>query len=350
MNQQNKLANELEACGSSVHYGLPGDTKFITDFAMTDKDRDLIVAALRAAGSAEPVAWRRRRKGTIGNDGWIMCPLKPERDSEFELQALGVIGTASHPAPAEHERKMVAEISFDPTNHHNALKCPYCNPKGLKFAETAPAESVREALAKLREIEADDSRGRYGRLAREAIATLSPTPLPQAAEKAAETVEFVSLRREWLENVILGLQGNLPSGRIGDNVFLLREQFRDILDRDAPTEPSPSSPIMQTASAAETVAEPKNLPDSWDYMKDTNSVRCGGCLFRFGAEHPDSDGKWTCPNCGDGNGEKEAAAEPTQEEIAAIIERHIPYDEALNMAAAILALKPRGEPAREGGK
>lgn len=32
------------------------------------------------------------------------------------------------------ERAMVPEIPFDPTNHHNALKCPYCNPQGLSFA------------------------------------------------------------------------------------------------------------------------------------------------------------------------------------------------------------------------
>jgi hypothetical protein len=28
-------------------------------------------------------------------------------------------------------------------------------------------------------------------------------------------------------------------------------------------------------------------------------------MFRYGAEHPDGDGKWTCPNCGDGNGQPE---------------------------------------------
>ena len=42
---------------------------------------------------------------------------------------------------------MVAEIAFDPTNHHNALKCPYCNPQGLSFATTpADTQAMREAL------------------------------------------------------------------------------------------------------------------------------------------------------------------------------------------------------------
>ena len=46
---------------------------------------------------------------------------------------------------------------------------------------------------------------------------------------------------------------------------------------------------------------PNNLPYGWEYQEATNCVVCGGCAFRYGAEHPDSDGRWTCPNCGDGN-------------------------------------------------
>jgi hypothetical protein len=37
--------------------------------------------------------------------------------------------------------------TIDDTNHHNALLCPYCNPKGLKFEATAPdREGRREGL------------------------------------------------------------------------------------------------------------------------------------------------------------------------------------------------------------
>lgn len=54
---------------------------------------------------------------------------------------------------------------------------------------------------------------------------------------------------------------------------------------------------------------PNNLPPNWDYQPSTNSVICGGCAFRYGAEHPDGDGMWTCPNCGDGNG---ADGEPSR--------------------------------------
>lgn len=48
--------------------------------------------------------------------------------------------------------------------------------------------------------------------------------------------------------------------------------------------------------------EPRNLPHNWAYQEKTDSVVCGGCGFRYGAEHPDGDGNWTCPNCGNGNG------------------------------------------------
>lgn len=41
----------------------------------------------------------------------------------------------------------------DLTNHHNALKCPYCNPQGLSFAPSGNALAMREALASIIEIE-----------------------------------------------------------------------------------------------------------------------------------------------------------------------------------------------------
>jgi hypothetical protein len=56
----------------------------------------------------------------------------------------------------------------------------------------------------------------------------------------------VPVRREWLEHVIKCLSGPLPSGQIGDNVFLLRDQLRSILDR-------PSQPETSKLSDAEYV-------------------------------------------------------------------------------------------------
>lgn len=36
-------------------------------------------------------------------------------------------------------RAICEALGFDPTNHHNAAVCPYCNPDGLVFAPVGPA-------------------------------------------------------------------------------------------------------------------------------------------------------------------------------------------------------------------
>jgi hypothetical protein len=75
--------------------------------------------------------------------------------------------------------------------------------------------------------------------------------------------------------------------------------------------------IRVAALAAQPTAapDPDNLPDNWYYQAETNFVVCGGCAFRYGAEHSDGDGKWTCPNCGDGNGQPAA---PLGREVDAV--------------------------------
>lgn len=56
------------------------------------------------AKSQEPVAvavaWRRRRKGIVGNGGWIMCPEYPGCDREFDLEPLFTHPTTKPEAPA----------------------------------------------------------------------------------------------------------------------------------------------------------------------------------------------------------------------------------------------------------
>lgn len=61
-------------------------------------------------------------------------------------------------AISKAEYSGVAQTPLDITNHHNALKCPYCNPEGLAFAapvaqgapwqpiETAPKNNTRILL------------------------------------------------------------------------------------------------------------------------------------------------------------------------------------------------------------
>ena len=55
--------------------------------------------------------------------------------------------------------------------------------------------------------------------------------------------ERVSVSRTWLKMVRECLQGDLPRGRIGDAVFLLRDQIDDLLadpaNRLPPTVPMP---------------------------------------------------------------------------------------------------------------
>ncbi len=47
--------------------------------------------------------------------------------------------------------------------------------------------------------------------------------------------EMVPVPRWWLEQVRNVLQGELPSGRIGDCVFILREQINDLLTSAQPS-------------------------------------------------------------------------------------------------------------------
>lgn len=74
--------------------------------------------------------------------------------------------------------------------------------------------------------------------------------------------------------------------------------------------------------------QPANLPFGWEYQAQTNSVVCGGCAFRYGAEHSDSDGSWTCPNCGNGNGAAQPPAAPVETEEAIELVSQIIYQEA----------------------
>lgn len=51
-----ELAERLEQCPACSFHGTPGSLKFIAGFAMTEKDRDLILAALRGADALRALA------------------------------------------------------------------------------------------------------------------------------------------------------------------------------------------------------------------------------------------------------------------------------------------------------
>lgn len=43
-------------------------------------------------------------------------------------------------------KRICEALGFDPINHHNALKCPYCNPNGWVLAPTPAANSGGECV------------------------------------------------------------------------------------------------------------------------------------------------------------------------------------------------------------
>lgn len=47
-------------------------------------------------------------------------------------------------AAAGEGRRICEALGFDPANHHNALRCPYCNPEGLVLS---PAPAAGQAGA-----------------------------------------------------------------------------------------------------------------------------------------------------------------------------------------------------------
>lgn len=54
----------------------------------------------------------------------------------------------------EDMRAVVEALGFEPDNHHNALKCPYCNPDGLTLSASPASpdrEGLVEAVARMRE-------------------------------------------------------------------------------------------------------------------------------------------------------------------------------------------------------
>lgn len=74
----------------------------------------------------------------VFDDGRGGNSLNQQQTSDLICERL--TSALSLPSAPVSERTMVAEIPFDPTNHHNALKCPYCNPDKLEFAAAPVSE------------------------------------------------------------------------------------------------------------------------------------------------------------------------------------------------------------------
>jgi hypothetical protein len=94
---------------------------------------------------AVAVAWRRRRKGIVGNGGWIMCPEYPGCDREFDLEPLFTHPTTKPEAPA---------VSVD------AIKAALCCPDGCCEPKACGAGKHPDEIAQATTIAALIARGR----------------------------------------------------------------------------------------------------------------------------------------------------------------------------------------------
>lgn len=73
--------------------------------------------------------------------------------SDPDVEDCGAVPTSGSEAGGEPDMRRVCEaLGFDPTNHHNAAKCPYCTPTLAKPASSPAGGDVREALLLVRPV------------------------------------------------------------------------------------------------------------------------------------------------------------------------------------------------------
>jgi len=118
-----------------------------------------------AEGDAEPRRWLARQllDPALGDEkAYSVVAFHPaikdarSAGEKYDAQRKAAEGGRRGPPDGLEARAICETLGFDPTNHHNALKCPYCNPKGLKLAEEqssgdrvlVPREPTEEAIAK----------------------------------------------------------------------------------------------------------------------------------------------------------------------------------------------------------
>ncbi len=67
----------------------------------------------------------------IWNHAIANIPSEPDREDARRVceQLRALSATPAQPAGEPDMRAIVEALGFDPTNHHNAGKCPYCTPR-----------------------------------------------------------------------------------------------------------------------------------------------------------------------------------------------------------------------------
>jgi hypothetical protein len=115
--------------------------------------RSAILAKCKASDGFDRLDW-----GSGDKDGW-----------GFVHYFIGHLETRALQAEKDLALRQSPAASVDLTNHHNALICPYCNPKGLKFAEPTSSAAL-EPFLRFAEQNTDEN-GWLSSIHRESIST-----------------------------------------------------------------------------------------------------------------------------------------------------------------------------------
>lgn len=101
----------------------------------------LLAAPALQAGQGEPVAWLIDFPDIPSVKPFAVDHIDNPAPG-YRARPLGGITSPTHeraaPAPEPDMRAICEALGFDPTNHHNAAKCPYCRP-----SQPVAAEGVR---------------------------------------------------------------------------------------------------------------------------------------------------------------------------------------------------------------
>lgn len=112
-----------------------------------------LAAAIRGLRQLPHTTQRRYKPSFDDVDGQdvMFCDLTDEDRARLVVlleDAADALSLATPPAtPFPDVRTIVEALGFDPTNHHKAMVCPYCNPHGLALARPGAASTPPSVAA-----------------------------------------------------------------------------------------------------------------------------------------------------------------------------------------------------------
>jgi len=106
-----------------------------------------IIDGLRRPMSAEPVAWQWRSKAGFWNQVYSPIPdFKSLHERELKIGEIEIRPVYASPPMSVGMIEGHHGGAIDPTNHHNAEVCPYCNPNKLKFAQPMSVDDMARVI------------------------------------------------------------------------------------------------------------------------------------------------------------------------------------------------------------